>query len=452
MPRIVPAYRQRKGYDQAIVTLRDAVTRRARDYWLGPYNTPQSRELYHRLIADWEANGRRLIQPPQVESATPQGITVVELCRQYWDWAVGQFGQQDASNLKLMLRVLVRLCGSTPAHTFGPNKLRQVREAMIHGDPDAKSPRRPWSRKYVNVQVQRIIRIFKWAAARELLPVTIYQQLRTIEPLRRGRCAARETEPVKPVADKLVDAIQPYVSKQVWALIELQRLTGARPCELFQLRPIDLHTTDASGVWTYSPDEHKTAHRGRTRTIYIGPKAQDVIRPFLADRTTDAPLFSPAEAEAERRIAMHAKRTTPLSCGNKPGSNRQAAPRKMPGTQYTTASYSKAILFGCEKAFPLPTGLARGRVPDPKSVTRKETQHEWRKRLGEQRWAQVIAWRKAHHWHPYQLRHSAATNIRRQFGLEAAQIALGHSSALVTEAVYAERDMQKAVDVMLRIG
>lgn len=44
MPRIIPAYRQRKGYDQAIVTLRDAVTRRARDYWLGPYNTPRNRD------------------------------------------------------------------------------------------------------------------------------------------------------------------------------------------------------------------------------------------------------------------------------------------------------------------------------------------------------------------------------------------------------------------------
>ena len=36
--------------------------------------------------------------------------------------------------------------------------------------------------------------------------------------------------------------------------------------------------------------------------------------------------------------------------------------------------------------------------------------------------------------------------------MEAAQIALGHSSALVTEAVYAERDMDKVIEVMKKIG
>ena len=56
----VPSYRKRKGYSQALVTFTDAVTGRRRDYWLGEYGTPQSREAYHRIIAQWEAAGRRL--------------------------------------------------------------------------------------------------------------------------------------------------------------------------------------------------------------------------------------------------------------------------------------------------------------------------------------------------------------------------------------------------------
>ena len=44
------------------------------------------------------------------------------------------------------------------------------------------------------------------------------------------------------------------------------------------------------------------------------------------------------------------------------------------------------------------------------------------------------------------------TLIRREFGLEAAQLALGHSSAKVTDAVYAERDMARVLEVMKRIG
>ena len=62
------------------------------------------------------------------------------------------------------------------------------------------------------------------------------------------------------------------------------------------------------------------------------------------------------------------------------------------------------------------------------------------------------AWRHEHRWHPHQLRHNAATNLRREFGLEAAQLALGHSSALVTDAVYAERDRTKVMEIMKRVG
>ncbi len=46
-----PSYRQRKGYDQAIVTLTDSVTGYRKDYWLGPYGSTENRELYHRVLA-----------------------------------------------------------------------------------------------------------------------------------------------------------------------------------------------------------------------------------------------------------------------------------------------------------------------------------------------------------------------------------------------------------------
>ena len=35
-------------------------------------------------------------------------------------------------------------------------------------------------------------------------------------------------------------------------------------------------------------------------------------------------------------------------------------------------------------------------------------------------------------WHPNQLRHTRATEVRKQFGLEAAQVVLGHAKADVT--------------------
>jgi len=54
-------------------------------------------------------------------------------------------------------------------------------------------------------------------------------------------------------------------------------------------------------------------------------------------------------------------------------------------------------------------------------------------------------------WNTHQLRHSAATRVRREFGIEAARIVLGHRHIGVTE-VYAERDATVAATVAAKIG
>jgi integrase len=91
-------------------------------------------------------------------------------------------------------------------------------------------------------------------------------------------------------------------------------------------------------------------------------------------------------------------------------------------------------------------------TPAPLGRRDGETRAAWEKRLTPKQRAELTAWRKAHRWHPHQLRHTAATEIRKAFGLEAAQLTLGHSSAQVTDAVYAERDAAKVAEIMRRVG
>jgi site-specific recombinase XerC len=62
-----------------------------------------------------------------------------------------------------------------------------------------------------------------------------------------------------------------------------------------------------------------------------------------------------------------------------------------------------------------------------------------------------MSWRKVHHWHPNQLRHSFATRVRKEHGLEAAQVLLKHSHVDVTQ-VYAERNERLAATVTAQIG
>ena len=46
---------------------------------------------------------------------------------------------------------------------------------------------------------------------------------------------------------------------------------------------IDMNGTEVAGVrlWVYRPAEHKTEHHDRDRVIFLGPKAQAAIRPWL---------------------------------------------------------------------------------------------------------------------------------------------------------------------------
>jgi site-specific recombinase XerD len=60
-------------------------------------------------------------------------------------------------------------------------------------------------------------------------------------------------------------------------------------------------------------------------------------------------------------------------------------------------------------------------------------------------------WIAKYVWSPNQLRHTMATDVRRQFGLEHAATVLGHSELTVTQ-VYAEADRLKAIDITRQIG
>ena len=162
-----------------------------------------------------------------------------------------------------------------------------------------------------------------------------------------------------------------------------------------------------------------------------------MLRPYLL-RDKDGYCFCPAEGERQRRAAVHERRVTPLTYGNRPGTNRVRAPKRTAGQRYNTDTYRRAITRACEIAFGMPEHLRRAQ--------RGETTDQRAQRL-----AAAKEWRKANCWHPHQLRHNAATEIRKRFDIEAAQVTLGHTSPMMT-AKYTERDLAKAAEVMAKVG
>ena len=293
--------------------------------------------------------------------------------------------------------VLSNKHGSDRLEEFGPVDLDNFRDDLITD--------RDWSRKYINKQITRVITMFKWAAKKEICSANIHNQLLSLGGLKKGRTEARETTGVTCVDDDIVEQTVAHLPPIVADMVRLQRLTGARPGEICSIRPGDV---DRSGeVWFYRPDEHKTEHHEKDRIVLLGPQSQEILLPYLV-RAAKSYCFSPAESVERGRRRAENSRVTPISYGNRRGTNVVALPKRLPSDRYKVASYRRAIRRVCDKR-----GIAK--------------------------------------WTPNQLRHTAATMIRKNYGLEAAQIICGHETADVTQ-VYAERDLALGIRVIKEVG
>ncbi len=55
-------------------------------------------------------------------------------------------------------------------------------------------------------------------------------------------------------------------------------------------------------------------------------------------------------------------------------------------------------------------------------------------------------------WSPHQLRHNAATRLRREFGIDLAATILGHRLGSQVTEIYAEANVSKAKAVVAKVG
>lgn len=408
MPRLsslLPAYRRHRASGQAIVTLY------GKDFYLGPHGTKASKIEYDRLIGEWVAAGRPSLPPKQYSD-----ITVVELSAAYRRWAKKYYRKngKPTDTIYEIVRATDILCekyGRTDARDFGPLAFKAYQQDLI---------KLGYCRRSVNHLAAAVKRMFRWAVADELVTPSVLQAINAVPGIKKGRSDARESPPVRPVPDAVVDATLPALPAILADMVRFERYTGCRPAEVCIVRPCDV---DSSGeVWQYIPESHKTEHHGRERVIFIGPKGQDVLRPYLL-RPKDSYCFVPQESERKRNAERRENRQSPMTPSQAKRRPKRYR-RRAPGAHYETDAYRRAI-----------TRAVR-------IVNQRRTLEAAEK--GEK--PQILA-----HWHPNQLRHSAATAIRKHYGLEAAQVTLGHASADVSQ-LYAERDLGLAAKIMGEVG
>ena len=366
-------------------------------HYLGKWGTEESEKEYRRLVGEFVSCGHRDVFRLPVDS-----ITIAALCTTYYEHCLGYYQEKESNRIKVAIRPLVELYGDTLAKDFAPHHLKAVRQSIVEGTYfDSRKKEKTPTRTYVNTIVKCIRRMFRWSSGEGILPPTIHQALGDLAPLKRGRTTAREPDKVKPVEPSTVDRTIEHLPKVIADMIRFQSLVGCRPGEVCDIQPC---MVDRSGpVWEVRLDTHKTAWRGTERILYIGPKAQAILLPYL-ERDPQSHCFSPREALHQRR-----PRTVAESCGNTRGnSNHTPKSNRRIGDHYNTHSYGRAI----------------ARVCDEYDIPR---------------------------WSPNQLRHAAATNVRRVIGLEAASAILGHSQITTTQ-IYAETSRELAINTAMRLG
>src|SRR5262249_22525134 len=112
----IPSYTWHKASGQAVVRLSGV------DHYLGPWNTPQSRAEYDRVVNEWLVRGRQ----PLAKSDHPSDTRVKELVAGFYSHLVGTLPTVD-DKIRLALKAVRELYGETPAAKFGPTAFKGLR-------------------------------------------------------------------------------------------------------------------------------------------------------------------------------------------------------------------------------------------------------------------------------------------------------------------------------------
>lgn len=402
----IPKYRKHTaghGTPQAMVEWR------GKRYYLGRYGSTDSHKAYREFL---DNNVLPAAEGPVIGGSPSPSFTISTLVSAFLDHAIQYYPRKEYEHLKRVAKALLDSAGSLRVQDFTPRAIKALRSDLVA---------RGLSRAYVNQAINRTRRIFRWGVAEEIVSATTLHALDAVPGLAKGRTTAIEAEPVRPAPAGSVAAVLAVVSRPHADMIEVQQSTGMRSGELCIMRPKDIDRSGA--IWLYRPPIHKTAHRGKERVIHIGPKAQGILLPYLARRLPGQFVFSPRENREIQYAARRAARKSKVA-PSQAGRRAKRKPMRKPGDRYTSHSYCNIVRRAC--------------------VIAEERAHKLHPEIDPKQ--QIIE-----PWTPHQLRHSFGTFVRGKYGLEAAQVALGHSRADVTE-IYAERDLSLARRVASEIG
>jgi integrase len=309
-----PSYLLHRQSGQAMTVVKGPDGRR-KQVLLGRYGSDQSKAEFARIVAEWDASPARLTSRTP---ATPL-LTVGDVAAKFMAHARLHYRHPDGTatsevnNYAQAFKRLAELYGPTPAAEFSPLKLKALRRRWV--DDGICRPQ-------VNGRAGRIRRMFKWAAAEELVPVA-------------------------PASDADINAVLPYLRGPARDLVRLLRVTGMRPSEACTLRWGDIDQT--ADVWVYRPLRHKTGWRGKARVVLLGPQARGIMAAY-AGKDPAACVFDPRDAVAGLHAERAERRVTRYYASRQGWQKAvERRPSRVRG-RYDVNSLNQAVRRACEKA------------------------------------------------------------------------------------------------------
>lgn len=239
-------------------------------------------------IKAFQAFMRDTLDAMQPERETGERLTVSELIYEWIKHERTERGEQhrEVEAIKRACVPLERIFGLTLASEFDSRRLIELQKLLVSGawmsEEEKKRIGEPWSRNYINKQVQRVRAVFRWAETMKLVPEGRWFNLRSVKDIQPNHRTVRLNQPRRPVDyEKQVLPTLPYMTMQVGAMIQIQFLTASRPGEIRQMRKNEIDRQGPHGCWVFSPGSHKNQWRGHGRHILLGPQAQAILAPFL---------------------------------------------------------------------------------------------------------------------------------------------------------------------------
>ena len=354
-------------------------------HYLGQYGSQESRVAYARFIAEIQEDP--ILSLPKNET----NITVKELSAAFLDHAKVHIDPTTYDFYRIIvLDFIDKLYGdNTFVGDFKPSCLKLVRSEMVKS--------RRFCRNIVNRHTRRAISIFEWGVENDIVPETTWRALKTVKSLPKGYPGTFDHKERKNVPDSVIKATLPFLPPTLQAMVKLQRLTGLRPSEVFNMKVREITKDTDPELWYYTLESHKTEEHIGKKAIPLGKPEQVLIAPYLIGKKADAAVFSPRTAQEERNAEKRANRKTKITPSQAARNKSRAEKPFQYAEFYNRNSYRQAIEYAIDKG--------NKSLPNNKKIP---------------------------YWTPYCLRNSAATAAELEFGLDGSQALLAHKTADMT--------------------